>query len=969
MTTNQQSSSSSSSPASATLHHAVVKSIFSGDTLVIKPTTRSSANENEQRISLNYITAPKLARPPTDTSAGSSSVDEPYAFETREFLRKKLVGRDICYTIDFTIPQSNRLMCTVYLGKDKETGENIIESLLSEGLVQLREQTGARANDTKYQRLVIIDEQAKSNKHGRYSDQLSELHVRNMKWSVDNPKQFVDEHKSQAPIDAIVEFVRDGSTVRCLLLPSYYLATIQLTGIKCPMLKREGGTTNETNEPFAEEAKQFVDTRLLQRQVKVILDGVNNQNLVGTLLHPNGNIALHLLKEGLAKCVDWSLTLLQQGWREKYRATEKHAKDNRLRIWKNYVAQSGHADNDNHSNETGASASNGKTSDPSLKGYQAKVLEVINGDALTIRDLRDNKVKKIYLSSVRAPRAADLQTKNDENNPNANRQQIKRPLYEIPYLFEARELLRKRLIGKTVRVVTDYVQAASNDYPEKICCTVYAGNVNLGEALISKGLAKTVRHRQDDEQRSSHYDDLLTAEQQAEKRAVGLFSNGTGLSRTVDMTGDTNKERAKGSLSVLQRNGRMEGVVEFVASGSRFRVHLLKDNWVISFLLSSINCPRAERRVPVAGNPQQSKVEPGEPFGAEALTFSKEHFLQRDVFVEIENMDRGGNFIGRLTTADGHSAAVMLVQNGLAKVHDSAYGTPVYKQLIEAEDKCRKERIGVWTNYEEPVAKDDDEHENDNNTENTSDEVVLGSTTINFNDSRFRRVVVTHLTTELKVYVQFSEQGSKVEQLQSELRDIFSQTKPVGGHVPKKGELLAARFTADNEWYRARVEKIEGNNRISVYFVDYGNREIITDLGRLTTLPPGFSQLPTQAHEYDLAYVRPPPDTDDREDTKNALLEEIGNDECLMKVEYRQNSGEHVSLYRASTKENIVKSLAEQGLIVIAQGRGGRPIRPTPLYDELQQAQAKAKSSRAGLWQYSDQIEDDATEFGFTGRK
>lgn len=95
------------------------------------------------------------------------------------------------------------------------------------------------------------------------------------------------------------------------------------------------------------------------------------------------------------------------------------------------------------------------------------------------------------------------------------------------------------------------------------------------------------------------------------------------------MTGDSNKERAKGLLSVLQRNGRMEGVVEFVASGSRFRVHLLKDNWIVSFLLSSINCPRAERRVPVGGNSQQTKVEAAEPFGTEALSFSKEHFLQR----------------------------------------------------------------------------------------------------------------------------------------------------------------------------------------------------------------------------------------------------------------------------------------------------------------------------------------------------
>jgi len=83
-------------------------------------------------------------------------------------------------------------------------------------------------------------------------------------------------------------------------------------------------------------------------------------------------------------------------------------------------------------------------------------------------------------------------------------------------------------------------------------------------------------------------------------------------------------------------------------------------------------------------------------------------------------MDRGGNFIGRLTTADGQSAAVMLVQAGLAKVHDSAYGTPIYKQLLEAEDKCRKERIGVWTNYEEPTAKDEDDNEGEKNPESNS---------------------------------------------------------------------------------------------------------------------------------------------------------------------------------------------------------------------------------------------------------
>lgn len=35
---------------------------------------------------------------------------------------------------------------------------------------------------------------------------------------------------------------------------------------------------------------------------------------------------------------------------------------------------------------------------------------------------------------------------------------------------------------------------------------------NVAEALIGKGFATVIRHRNDDEQRSLHYDDLFSAE-------------------------------------------------------------------------------------------------------------------------------------------------------------------------------------------------------------------------------------------------------------------------------------------------------------------------------------------------------------------------------------------------------------------------------------------------------------------------
>lgn len=44
-------------------------------------------------------------------------------------------------------------------------------------------------------------------------------------------------------------------------------------------------------------------------------------------------------------------------------------------------------------------------------------------------------------------------------------------------MFEAREFLRKKIIGKKVDVIVDYIQEKSDDYPEKICCTINSGGM------------------------------------------------------------------------------------------------------------------------------------------------------------------------------------------------------------------------------------------------------------------------------------------------------------------------------------------------------------------------------------------------------------------------------------------------------------------------------------------------------------
>jgi len=55
---------------------------------------------------------------------------------------------------------------------------------------------------------------------------------------------------------------------------------------------------------------------------------------------------------------------------------------------------------------------------------------------------------------------------------------------------------------------------------------------------VSKGLATVVRYRQGDDQRSSCYDDLLKAEDRAEKKAVGMHSKKESpVVRVADISG------------------------------------------------------------------------------------------------------------------------------------------------------------------------------------------------------------------------------------------------------------------------------------------------------------------------------------------------------------------------------------------------------------------------------------------------
>jgi staphylococcal nuclease domain-containing protein 1 len=120
-------------------------------------------------------------------------------------------------------------------------------------------------------------------------------------------------------------------------------------------------------------------------------------------------------------------------------------------------------------------------------------VRILTGDTIIVRNIKGQE-RKIRLSNIKAP----------------NRLPQQKGVEVASFDYEAKEFLRKRLIGKNVHITIDYVKPPSDQFPEPTeCGTVKSGTINVGEQLVLKGLADVIKSRED---RSQFYDQLLVAE-------------------------------------------------------------------------------------------------------------------------------------------------------------------------------------------------------------------------------------------------------------------------------------------------------------------------------------------------------------------------------------------------------------------------------------------------------------------------
>ncbi|EPQ57603.1 hypothetical protein GLOTRDRAFT_99467 [Gloeophyllum trabeum ATCC 11539] len=904
---------------------AIVKSVLSGDSLILRGRPGPDGQVPKERmLYLADITAPK---PGTATRE-----DEPWAFESREFLRTHAVGKEITFTSTHSLPPSERDDIPRDIGSGEIGGVDLTSEVLRNGWAKLKD---LKRDPTEEDlRRKDLENEAKAAGKGVWNPHGPQARSVNYTMPTDS-QGFISEWKGKS-IDGIVEQVKDGSTLRIrLLMPDgdHQFVNIALAGVRCP--RSSTSKQGETAEQWGEEAKYFTESRLLQRAVKVQLlslpsltatpfqTGPNASApppasiFIGNVLHPAGNVAEHLVGAGLARVVDWHAGMLSaSGAMERLRAAEKTAKERRACLYANTAS-------------VPAAKTNG-TGQPTTKGdsqsFEGVVTRVWSGDQVSVLERDTGKERRLQLSSTRSPKLSDPK--------------------QAHYANEAREFLRKKLIGKHVRVHVDFTRPREGEFEERECATIrYGGHhANIAEQLIEKGLASVVRHRQDDENRSPDYDKLMAAEQAAMAEARGIHSGKEHPAPKPPLNISETNSRATQFLNGFKRQGRIPAVVDYVASGSRFKVFLPKDNQVLTLVLGGIRAPRTARNL----------SEKSEPLGPEAAEFATRRYMQRDVEIEVDTVDKSGGFIGALYLNKNENAAVALVKEGLASVHSySAESLPWAKQLYDAEAEAKREKRGLWKDYEEEEAK--------------TPEVEQSNGEAGPLKTEYLDVIVSDVRTSngfgFSVQILNTEGIASLEKLMRDFSLHYRAMPPVPGYTPRSGELVSAKFS-DGSWYRAKVRRSSPvKKEAEVTFIDYGNQDTVA-FSNIRPLDPKFRSLPGQAHDARLSFIKlVAPDSEYYPEAIDRFRQLCEGRKLVANVDHREGPLLHLRLMdpTANTEPlaSINADLLRDGLASIDR-KGCRYLSSYPAVEKkLRESINLAKRERLGMFEFGDVEEDE----------
>merc|ERR1740123_329709 len=990
---------------------AKVRKVMSGDTVRLE-----SLEHFEFMVTLDGILAPRVSRSKQDDANNS---DEAFGYESREFLRKLLIGAYVIVSgkeedMQNLQPESNgrlkRIFGTLKVSATNPCGpiafeshgrpeqwNSVTELVVSAGFGTVKGNVGE-----KFDGLRALEQQAREKGVGRWMQgddarQIIVQHVRMVEWEPNVQNLFQSFRGKQ--IDGIIEEVREGSTVRVeLIMPTQggiqtQMIWVAMSGIQCPPMpkpkviqEREyrnqidrgenpGQFRYEPPSQIAVNAKRFVERRLLHQDVKVCLEHLDtNQNtLYGSVLFPKGDIAVKLLSQGLGHVVEWHVNSQSK---QMYQNAEAFAKNNHAGIW-------------------------AQESAPKFRPKKKIVAEankwmctqVYNGDCLILTDSqKDPKTtskgelnKRVYLASLKCPRTA---------NPRS-----KEPAEE--YSFEAREYVRSRLVGQNITVRTQYTRTGNRggELLEYVSIS-YDNNKDISTELVKAGLADIVPHSKKDP-RVENYFQLQQFRDDAKAKKLGMWSEAPyKRPKLVDLTisgrkGDPANQRRETEIrnqaikymkeiglgDNIQRNtredrrkrrdkkagnisGHIAAVVEYVFTSTRMKVRLVEKNMYVILLFAGIQGIRGQN----LDQKTQLLVD-------ETTEWVRRRVQQQEVFIQIENLDKYANFVGHLLIKEPGRKPVNLgfelLKLGAAKVFEpSAERSPMHHKLMSAQTEAQEGRVGLWRDWTPPVKQEEEEVQSQQPSEPKGPQKHAM-------EDKSLQAMVTYIDSATDFYaVQLNTPQKK------KIEDYMATVNPANNQIyesfkPEAKDRVAGLY--EGNYYRCSISSVSRKKepaRFFVNFLDYGNRGELSEsqilpLVRNNGEGQDVADLPPLAIRCRLAGLKPPPAKNDdycmeagSYFANQVYFQEI--DARILKVSRSKHQEVHeVEVTHNGVNVNddmMLKGWARVDKKNYNVWGGGRRKEPCPFPDMLKRYAESAKlgySQHVGMYRYGMVDSDD----------
>ena len=764
--------------------------------------------------------------------------------EAFEFIREKIVGKEIEFN-DYDLGE--KMAADIFVD-----GKNLAHLLVSQGLGRYF-QAGQKTS-IYYDDLVQADQDARVQKKGQYAETDIENKDKKKKKKTKKPTL---ESVLGTEVTGWIEEVNFKLDFQVYIREIDEIIQASFAGVSIPVIGKEHMAT------FRNFCGKNVLQRLRKFKLKQLADvsGTTALFLVELGLTDQDSVLKGLFTKGFARLDKEASSKLELVEMLCLKSLQDEGMIHGKGIWKDYKGKMPMTEKKADTNPDLAKL----LASPE---FEAVVVAVHSGDTFTVETPKQQPYR-ISFSNLKA-KSMGNPVKGEDSQP---------------WAFEAKEALRKKIIGKTVRVKLDNIRNVVTEERtfDVITGTLYLDNQPVALELIEKGLLGLVPPRLTDPA-SAAIVVYSEAAKKAETLKKGIHSDQKPLRRFWDLSRPENRKKAKTEFSLESHKDVCAGVVENVISATRFKIRFDQENCYFILSLNSIK-----------GVPNNVNNKTEEKWANEALELSKKMASQRDVKFQIEQVDKNGVAHGNIVIGK-ENMSVTLLKKGLVFVEKSFRYSKYLDEYQAYQDAAKESKKGIWGDNELNLAKLANE-----------EETIQGET---------KTVVLSEFFSANDFFLQEnnSENFSKIEKTIKKGSSGFSALKePI-----LAGTIALGQFEGDLNRCKILHKRKE---EYEVEFIDYGNSGWLK-ASDLKQCPNELQKIPAQAFNARLDFVLTPPSKSLYIKQTNRFFEKLGVNAKLKCRITRKNDGmSYCLLWVGNAEEELGKSvnytLVKEGLAIL----------------------------------------------------